>query len=243
MNFRIIAGINHLACRMISELVQDIHINPVFALAFNQAGIIRRVKIANILTMRIYFIACDLIQSITLFKHSGRLGKELPILRCDQCQLILFRHPIRRLDLASHDRPPVFLIRRIGIHDQARECATAIFDGRKAPQSRCCCINDCLWHLAGFVHPGASQFKRQELFDILRLIKRQKYNFHLNIIDLNHMNERRRPRKMTKVLFRKPLKPSFSGGQFQFRKCVSDNSVARPTFTGRIRRLSSGTAE
>ena len=100
--------------------------------------------------------------------HTAGLLKELP------------RIGPAHLFLLGHAMPPVIVVHGVGIHPDTVPCGPAIALGRVSANPVGQSIDHGLGQLTGLIDPRAGQLQRQQLSDILGLVKGQKDDLAVN---------------------------------------------------------------
>ena len=147
--------VDRLAIVEAAQFVQDINIDPAFSLAGDNVGVIVRRQVLKVLGLTVQLIASDITFRIGVGNHAARLGKELPGLRLDKHQGFLATNMIGDRSLASHDRPPMIFVGRVGVSDNAIPGRATILHRRKTAHAHRTCIDNLLRDLACFVDPHA----------------------------------------------------------------------------------------
>ena len=157
--------------------------------------------------------------------------KNDPVGRAHQQELLLVAHPLRRVDVAGDDRPPVLLARRVGVHDDAGPRRPAHRRVGVAVDAAGAGVDDFLGHLPRLVDPHAGEIEREKLLHVLRRIERQEDDLAVDLGAVGHrvaqvVGERRAPQEAAEILGH-PAQPGLDRGELELGESVAHDRPAR----------------
>ena len=131
--------------------------------------------------------------------------------------------------LLGHAMPPVVVIHGVGIHPDPVPCGPAIALSRVSANPVGQSIDHGLWQLTRLINPSAGQLQRQQLSDILGLVKGQEDDLAIDASGLTTgwqpdvVGDGRCPQHGSKGGLWKQVKPCLDGGGLQHGIAVPDN--------------------
>ena len=221
--------VDRLAADQRGVLVEDVDPDPGPRLAAHHADVIALAQ-DGVLALRVDDVAGELL-ALQGLEHGRRLGEERPVGRAHQQELLLVAHPLRRVDVAGDDRPPVLLARRVGVHDDAGPRRPAHRRVGVAVDAAGAGVDDFLGDLARLVDPHAGEIEREKLLHVLRRIERQEDDLAVDLGAVGHrvaqvVGERRAPQEAAEILGH-PAQPGLDRGELELGESIAHDRPAR----------------
>ena len=152
--------------------------------------------------------------------HAAWLLPELPGIRAGHALLL------------GHVVPPVVVIHRVGVHDDAVPGSAPIALGRVAANTVGESVDHSLWQFSRLVDPGTRELEREQLPDILWLVERQENHLHVDPSraiagrQADVVGDGRCPQHRAEGGLWEQIQPGLDGGGLEHRVAVTHHRPA-----------------